>query len=179
MSLDEIKNTLLHKNINLQYMQPTTKLSSVLVILYCQNNPHIIMIKRNLNLNLHGGEIGFPGGKWINIDHTILDTAIRETKEELNLTINKQNIIYKLNPVTTTTTNITIIPFIAIINKIPPLFISHNEIETIFHMPLFSLLNTIESKNIKSYQAYTFLYRNNLVWGASARILYQIKNILL
>ena len=49
----------------------------------------------------HGGEISFPGGKYVESDSNLLETAIRETKEETGLEISKNDVIGQLNQVTT------------------------------------------------------------------------------
>ena len=71
------------------------------------------MTKRSPNLKNHAGEISFPGGKVSKSDHSILDTAIRETHEEIGLSI-KKKIIGSLTPTYTYTTKILIYPFIAL-----------------------------------------------------------------
>ena len=45
----------------------------------------ILLTKRAPHLNEHVGQISFPGGKLETIDETIVDTALRETKEEVGL----------------------------------------------------------------------------------------------
>ena len=62
------------------------KIASVLIIIYGKN-PFIIMTEKARNLKVHAGEISFPGGKWSEQDNDLLETAIRETKEELSLDI--------------------------------------------------------------------------------------------
>ena len=42
---------------------------------------HIIMVLRNPG-GVHGGQIGFPGGKHDPGDETVLDTALREAREK-------------------------------------------------------------------------------------------------
>ena len=60
------------------------ELASVLIVIYGKI-PFIIMTEKSKNLKVHGGEISFPGGKWSEQDSDLLETAIRETKEELCL----------------------------------------------------------------------------------------------
>ena len=45
--------------------------------------PKVIMTEKPKHLNIHAGEIAFPGGKWHENDHDLLDTALRETDEEI------------------------------------------------------------------------------------------------
>ncbi len=49
---------------------------------------HIVMILRQPG-GVHGGQVAFPGGKHDPEDETMLDTAIREVREELGLLIDR------------------------------------------------------------------------------------------
>ena len=50
---------------------------------------HIVMILRNPG-GVHGGQIAFPGGKHDPEDETMLDTALREAREELGLVVPRE-----------------------------------------------------------------------------------------
>lgn len=174
MNIYQIKNIINNKTHRIDFKY-TTQSSSVLVIINSYI-PKIIMIKRNYNLRIHGGEMAFPGGKCDYHDGDILDTAIRETKEEINLNISKTQITTKLNPVHTST-GFTIFPFVTIVNNISDLRANYNEVDTIFNIPLFSFFQTIKFKNSNTNSC-VFEYQNNIIWGASARILKQLYDIL-
>ena len=157
-----------------------TKLSSVLVIIY-GSDPKLLMIEKSIHLNNHAGEIAFPGGKWAEDDHDLLDTALRETEEEIGLSISKDDVIGQLANVMTLNSGYTITPFVCIIDKIPQLK-TDSEVESILHIPMIPLLQTLDDdpdpnhKSIK--EMYTFTYNGKIVWGASARILKQLVNRL-
>ena len=58
----------------------------------------------------------------------------------------------------------------------------NSEVEKIFHIPLKPLLETMMNDSDPTHNPvdgmYTFEYQSQIVWGASARILRQIENIL-
>ena len=85
MSLERIRKSLASEINPLLSNDKKTKLSSVLIVIFGES-PKILMIKKPITMNHHGGEIAFPGGKISNVDHDLLDTAIRETKEETGIT---------------------------------------------------------------------------------------------
>ena len=157
-----------------------TKLASVLVIIY-GTDPKILMIEKSKKLNIHAGEIAFPGGKWIKEDDDLLDTAIRETREEIGLNISRKNVIGQFENVVTLNSGFTISSFLSILDDIKQLKTT-NEVKSVLHMPLIPLLHTLKEDkdpNHKSIQEmYTFTYNDKIVWGASARILKQIVNRL-
>ncbi len=155
------------------------ELASVLIIIYGKD-PFVIMTEKAKNLKVHAGEIAFPGGKWYEKDHDLLETAIRETKEELGLEISKERIIGQLDNVITLNSQYKITPFIAILETVPVLT-PNSEVESILHIPLASFLNTIAEDNLPEHRSikemYTFTFENHHVWGASARMLKQINTI--
>ena len=156
------------------------RLASVLVVIYGKS-PKIIMTEKPKSMKLHAGEISFPGGKIDVNDADLLETALRETSEEIGLDVSKDQIVGQLTPVMTLNSGFLIFPFVSILKEIPSL-ITNSEVEKILHIPLNPLLQTISkdvdpSHNLKD-EMYTFEYQNQIVWGASARILKQIENKL-
>ena len=156
------------------------RLASVLVVIYGKS-PKIIMTEKPKSMKLHAGEISFPGGKIDVNDTNLLETALRETNEEIGLNILKDQVVGQLLPVSTLNSGFLILPFVSILDEIPPL-VSNSEVEKIFHMPLDSLLGTIAKDTDPSHnlidEMFTFEYQAQIVWGASARILKQIENKL-
>ncbi|OGU70670.1 MAG: coenzyme A pyrophosphatase [Ignavibacteria bacterium RBG_16_34_14] len=71
--------------------------SSVLIpFVKINNDYHLLFEKRAANIR-QGGEVSFPGGEFDKeIDKTLLETAIRETIEELGIEKEKINIIGQL-----------------------------------------------------------------------------------
>ena len=180
MILDEIKSKLSSPiNPNLESKGPF-RLASVLVVIYGKT-PIVVMTEKPKHMKFHAGEISFPGGKLDNSDSDLLETALRETSEEIGLTITRDQVIGQLEPVITLNSGFLILPFVSVIDKIPTLA-ANAEVENIFHIPLESFLKTMANDPDPSHniiqEMYTFEYQNQIVWGASARILKQIENLL-
>ena len=156
------------------------KLASVLIIIY-GDKPEILMTKKPITLTQHGGEISFPGGKISEIDDDLLDTALRETKEETGLKIFRDNVIGQLKQVTTLNSGFTIIPFVCMLDSIGRL-VPNSEVDSFLHIPLLPFLETLESdldpEHNSIQEMYTYTFEKNLIWGASARMLKQITDIL-
>ncbi|MEE9512298.1 MAG: CoA pyrophosphatase, partial [Nitrosopumilaceae archaeon] len=83
-----------------------TKHASVLVLIY-GTEPKVIMTEKPKHLNIHAGEISFPGGKWNENDHDLLDTALRETDEEIGLNLSRQKVTGQLENVRTLNSGFT------------------------------------------------------------------------
>ena len=156
------------------------RLASILVVIYGKS-PIVVMTEKPKHMKFHAGEISFPGGKLDSTDSDLLQTALRETSEEIGLTISREQVIGQLEPVVTLNSGFLILPFISVVDEISPLS-ANCEVEKIFHIPLESFLKTAAKDPDPSHniiqEMYTFEYQNQIVWGASARILKQIQNCL-
>jgi 8-oxo-dGTP pyrophosphatase MutT (NUDIX family) len=152
------------------------KLASILVVIYGES-PIVVMTEKPKHMKFHAGEISFPGGKLDSTDPNLLETALRETREEIGLTLRPDQVIGQLDPVITLNSGFTILPFVSVVDEIPPLS-ANAEVEKIFHIPLESFLKTMANDPDPTHnliqEMYTFEFQGNIVWGASARVLKQI-----
>ena len=157
-----------------------SKLASVLVIIY-DSDPKILMIEKSKELKDHGGEIAFPGGKWNEDDKDLLETALRETEEEIGVTIARNDVIAQLENVRTLNSGFTITPFVCVIDHLPNLK-TNSEVKSVLNIPLAPFLQTLDDDKDPLHQSiqemYTFTYEDKIVWGASARILKHLMNRL-
>jgi 8-oxo-dGTP pyrophosphatase MutT (NUDIX family) len=160
----------------------TLQIAAVLVIIhYTNRSPYILLTKRNPTLRMHKGEIAFPGGAFSEQDKSLRETAIRETREEIGLIIKQKDILGSLQLVRTLTSNFNIIPFVTLQEKIHETRILSNEVQRIVDAPLFDLLDTLEIDRVHPMfkeSLYRFTYENEIIWGATARILKQLYDCL-
>ena len=180
MNLEKIKTALtseINPKINNSEKQ---KLAAVLIIIY-DNPPKILMTKKPTTMAQHGGEISFPGGKLIDSDYNLLETALRETKEETGLNISKKNVIGQLDQVTTLNSGFTILHFVCILDSITSL-VANSEVEIFLQIPLIPFLETLENdiepEHNSIQEMYLFTFEKNIIWGASARMLKEVKENL-
>lgn len=153
--------------------------AAVLVILFTKHRKaHILMTKRALHLKIHAGEISFPGGVVEAEDEYLINTALRETMEEIGLEISPSQVIGCL-PNVETLTGFVITPFVAILPSLPGLKVSEEEVHEILEMPLTALLST-QQRDIgykPSKEMVVYWYKCHRIWGASAKILRQVENL--
>jgi len=154
-------------------------------ILIEKDNPDfpIYMIKR-ANEGKHALEWAFPGGKVEKIDNDLEDTATRETNEEIGVLESDFSLWGELDPVMTLGTGWIIQPFVGEITKNSKININKEEVEELAKIPLFDLLE----KQNKRYVSFTkederidsraFAYEDKLIWGASARMIIQLSELL-
>jgi 8-oxo-dGTP pyrophosphatase MutT (NUDIX family) len=158
------------------------KIAAVLVIIHCYNNiPNILLTKRSGTLNNHPSQVSFPGGNFCPNDLTPLSTALRETSEEIGISISRDQVIGSLGVVQTTTSNYDIYPFVAMLEKLsrPQ---PNEEVQKIFSIPI-NVLNTLIDKmrmNGSCLEEHEFKikWQGLIIWGATARILKQLLNYL-
>ena len=163
-------------------MYGTSHLSSVIVLIhFTRLTPHVLLTKRSTNLKAHTGEVSFPGGKFKKEDGTLLNTALRETVEEIGIRLTADHIIGCLNAVKTLTSNYYIVPFVSIRESIDPPKLFEGEVEAILDIPLLELLETMtpDTEHASLDELYKFEYDSYLIWGATARILKQLNELIL
>jgi 8-oxo-dGTP pyrophosphatase MutT (NUDIX family) len=157
--------------------------AAVLVIIhYHKDRPHVFLTKRSSSLKSHRGEISFPGGRYVESDGTLLATALRETAEEIGIAFKIDQIIGCLSAVRTMTSNHFIVPFVTIQEMLPQYRISASEVEAVIDVPLIETLKSIEPDDehyLLAKDAFKFTHGNNVIWGATARVLKQMHDILL
>ncbi len=177
MDIEQIRSVLTNeiKPTSLSKLEEN-QLASVLIIIYGEE-PTILMTEKAKTLKVHAGEISFPGGKWCKKDKDLLETALRETSEELDLELSRKQIIGQLKPVVTLNSKYMITPFVTILDRIGPLK-PNSEVNSVLHIPFAPFLKTMaedtepEHRSIK--EMYTFTFEKYHIWGASARMLRQI-----
>ncbi len=180
MELNDLKSSL-SSSLDIKIVDDGKyRLASVLVVIYGKA-PIVVMTEKPKHMKFHAGEISFPGGKLDVNDSNLLETALRETSEEIGLTITKEQVVGQLEPVVTLNSGFLILPLVSIIDEIPKLE-ANSEVEKIFHIPLESFLKTMARDPDPTHniiqEMYTFEYEHQIVWGASARILKQIQSCL-
>lgn len=82
-----------------------------------QRQIRVLLVQRGMR-GIHGGQLGFPGGKREPGDRSLLETALRETDEEVGLCQDQIEILASLEPLDTTTTGYRVHPYLARI--VPP-----------------------------------------------------------
>jgi 8-oxo-dGTP pyrophosphatase MutT (NUDIX family) len=159
--------------------------SAVLVpIYYKQGQYHIVFIKRTETVKVHKGQISFPGGNRDTHDRTPLDTALREATEEIGLRTQDVEVLGELDDEVTTTSNYIVTPFAALMPWPYRFKKSRTEVAEIIRVPIRVLLRqgclkpTTEILDGKTVDSYTYHYQEKVIWGATARILNKLLDIV-
>jgi 8-oxo-dGTP pyrophosphatase MutT (NUDIX family) len=159
--------------------------SAVLIPIYKDKGIyHIVFIKRTETVSTHKGQISFPGGAREKEDSSLLDTALRESYEEIGLDIKDAEILGELDDEITTTSNYIVTPYAGMIPW-PYEFVKNtDEVNTIINVPIPALLEKdclhpdTETLNGRKLDSYAYHYCGEIIWGATARILKKLLDII-
>ena len=145
---------------------------------------HLVFTKRTETVNYHKGQFSFPGGRTHPEDRSLLDTALRETWEEIGLPPKDADVLGELDDIATYTTGFIISPFVAMI-PFPHTFIANPaEVDEIIEVPLPVLR---DKKNFaqemlevdgRPIMQYFYHYRDHVIYGATARIVKHFLDVL-
>jgi 8-oxo-dGTP pyrophosphatase MutT (NUDIX family) len=142
---------------------------------------HIVMILRNPG-GVHGGQVAFPGGKHDPEDDTMLDTALREAREELGLIVDRSEVLAELPMTQTRTTGYRVFPYLARITVPQRWQLAEREIAEIIDVRLNDLIRPgAHNKMIDRFPTWDKAERVSFyqvgahrLWGLSYRILHPI-----
>ena len=156
---------------------PSLTPAGVMVLIYPNNGDHCVLLqKRSIKVDSHKGEISFPGGKRDPEDITILDTALRETHEEMGVHPQDVEVFGALDE-TATTSGFCTSPFAGTIPYPYEFSPQEEEVAEVLEVPVSSLLDTanrrdeIRIANGDLQDAPVFAYDGHIIFGATARIL--------
>lgn len=161
-------------------------ISAVSILLYLDSNClKTIFIKRTDYNGTHGGQIGLPGGKFEQTDSNIMETALRETEEEIGVPKNEIEILGCISELYIYASNFNVTPFVGFLKSKPKLIPNPKEVDYILEIDLVDLF-TKENKLQKDFHInditfncpYYKLENNEILWGATAMIISEFEEII-
>ena len=149
--------------------------SAVLIVLFVENNELCLLLTQRANYKgPHGGQISFPGGKFeINKDRSLQDTALRETLEEVNISLDNIEVLGPLSTLNIPISKISVQPFVAFCKDLSMLKPDGFEIVDTYKIPLSFFEN---KENVKLWEdsniAYPYYdFKEKRIWGATAMMI--------
>lgn len=142
-----------------------------------EGNLCLVMIRRASG-GIHGGQLAFPGGRPEPEDGSILDTALRESWEEIGLAPERVEVLGALPPVDTVATRYRIHPFLGLIDHPGAWAPEPAEVDEVLEISLDHLLapGTLQLglQHVPSWiaprQIAFYGIGQDRLWGASFRI---------
>ena len=150
-----------------------------------EEGPQLLLTQRTAHLTDHPGQISFPGGRAETYDSSPLDTALRETEEEIGLPRRHVDVIGTL-PDYFTVTGYQVTPVVGLV--LPPFALAPdpNEVAEVFEVPLAFLMNGMHHQRM-SFELpegagrrsfYAMPWQRYFIWGATAGMLRNLFHFL-
>ncbi|MFQ6015439.1 MAG: NUDIX hydrolase [Anaerolineae bacterium] len=157
----------------------------VLILLYPKDAQlHLPLTRRTDTVANHKGQISLPGGARETGDRSLEETALRETREELNIDLQRVEILGALTPLYIPVSGYLIHPFVAFCAERPDFNPDPIEVAELLEVPLASLLDpaTRREEDWKlvgmTVRVPFFQVGEHKVWGATAMVLSEFVVIL-
>ena len=162
--------------------------SAVALLLYEKDDElYFPLIKRtshNKN-DKHRGQISLPGGKYDKEDQTLLNCAMRELEEELGVDKTNISTLGELTKLFIPVSSFMVQPFVFYSDNYSHFAAQESEVEYILEVKLKDLL---DDRNVKKGEIELisgrkindipyFNLNNHIIWGATAMILNEFKNV--
>jgi 8-oxo-dGTP pyrophosphatase MutT (NUDIX family) len=161
------------------------RLAAVMILLYpVRRSIHTLLMQRHDYVGVHGGQISFPGGKKEPEDENIIQTAIRETREETGVEPSGITIIGTLTPLFIPVSNMFVTPVVGWIDRKAVFIPQPEEVDFLIDADVKRFLDPsiIKTRPFEIMgeilDVRYFDYDGNVIWGATAMILNELLVIL-
>jgi 8-oxo-dGTP pyrophosphatase MutT (NUDIX family) len=145
----------------------------------------MLLTQRTAHLNHHPGQISFPGGRAETYDSSPIETALRESEEEIGLQRRHTTIIGVL-PDYITGTGYRVTPVVGLLTPPFELVADPGEVAEIFEVPLAFLMDGLNHQRLSvdlpegagRRSFYAMPYERFFIWGATAGMLRNLFHLL-
>ena len=160
----------------------SVKQSSVLLLLFIENNElTACLIKRPAHMKYHAGQIALPGGR-VEKGETIIETALRETHEEIGILSKEIEILGSLTEFYVEVSQFQIHSIVGWLNKKPEIKINPDEVEKIILFPISKFRSPFDEIELETstgkLKVPCIKFKGEIIWGATAMILSEFSDIL-
>ena len=151
----------------------------------------ILVTTRTMSVNSHKGQVSFPGGRIEEIDKDNVQTALRETQEEVGLVPGIFKVLGESNIAQTRSRSSSITPIVAVANAadIPKDFEENEEVQSVHIIKLEQLLKPDNysseiwdfgetSPTIHIYRVFDDQDKPVFIWGATAHMITDLLHCL-
>jgi 8-oxo-dGTP pyrophosphatase MutT (NUDIX family) len=158
--------------------------AGVLIVLYPHPGAlHFLLTRRTEDVEKHKGQISLPGGAQEG-GESLLDTALRETFEEVGVVVDPASVIGQLSPLFIPPSHFLITPYVAVLPERPPFVPMAREVAELIEVPVASLLDPTvvrqETWTLRDMEVEVPFFQIGpyKVWGATAMVLSEFAAVL-
>ncbi|MEJ2585391.1 MAG: CoA pyrophosphatase [Robiginitalea sp.] len=145
----------------------------------------LLFILRNAYPGVHSSQVGFPGGQEEQEDRDLLQTALRETEEEVGVPADRIRPIRPLSRIYVPPSNFEVSPFMGICEHTPTFRKQDSEVAELIEVPLAEVLcdsclvtRRLTTSYATDIEVPAFRLQGHIVWGATAMMLNELKTLL-
>jgi 8-oxo-dGTP pyrophosphatase MutT (NUDIX family) len=153
---------------------------------------HVLLTRRTDHLHDHAGQISFPGGRVDPGDVDVVDTALRETQEEVGLPRERVQVLGPLNTYSTVSSYV-VTPIVGLIQPPFDLALDAFEVAEAFEVPLqFLMTPAHHQRHAAEFEGVKRQFlsmpwqgldaqgapREYFIWGATAAMLRNLYHFL-
>ncbi len=170
--------------------------TAAVYVLFSANGhePAVTLIRRSERVSQHRGEYAFPGGGVEPADRTFHETALREVEEEIGISSSAIEPWGELEPETTVTSGFLVVPFTGRVPDAVSYYPAPDEVAEVIRVPVAALADLANQRSItrllpapvpdragepgETRRIHAYAYNGRVIWGATARILAQVVNLV-
>ncbi|WP_372945324.1 CoA pyrophosphatase [Muriicola sp.] len=145
----------------------------------------LLFIMRKSYNGIHSRQVAFPGGKQEKGDSSILDTALRETREEVGVITKHVEVIREVSEVYIPPSNFEVQPFVGLYHRPAPFVLQEEEVDHLIEVPLAQVLDDeyltsqiLSTSYARNIEVPAFRLEGYTVWGATAMMLNEIRGLI-
>ncbi len=144
-------------------------------IVIMAEQPQFLLTKRTDTVSTHRGQISFPGGTREKQDASLIETALRETREELGLEARHIEVAGRFHDYLSVT-ELRVRPFVGFVRNSPKLQPNPEEVQKVLRVPFEFFAQTTPQverrrKFGREISVYHYQYGGEVIWGLTATII--------
>jgi 8-oxo-dGTP pyrophosphatase MutT (NUDIX family) len=159
---------------------PLVRAGVLIPLVWRGHGLEMILTRRTDTVLTHKGQISFPGGQREDADAETIETALRESYEEIGLEPSRVTVLGELDDVFTAVSSFVITPVVGFVEgDVDDLRLAPDEVLSLLIVPLDRLLDTrvhtTETRSVgeQQYRIHYYTIGDDVIWGATGRIVYQ------
>ncbi len=155
--------------------------AAVLIPLFrSEEGVELLFTRRTDTVLTHKGQISFPGGQRESTDASLVETALRESYEEIGLEPARVRVLGELDDVFTLVSGFVVTPVVGLVEgAIHDLILAPAEVKSVFTVGIDRLcdegLHTAEDRQIDGhpYRIHYYAVGGDVIWGATGYIVHE------
>jgi len=164
---------------------PGAQAAAVLVPVFEEDGvARLVLTRRSTNLPSHQGQVAFPGGK-VHEGESSEAGALREAHEEVGIPPDDVDVVGPLEELATVASQFVLAPFVGILPARPSLNVNPAEVARAFDVTIAELMapevyheERWDLPGMGNRPMHFFDVADETVWGATARILYDLLSLV-